>query len=78
MSQDFTGNVKEIISSAKCTAISRQVSAYSLLGVSIGICRRALVDESGMIKRRAGRTIHQRMVAVHGKLCTKPHRNSNQ
>jgi hypothetical protein len=37
------------ISSAKFTAISRQLSPDLLLGVSAGICQRGLVDESGMI-----------------------------
>jgi hypothetical protein len=37
------------ILSAKFTAIYRQVSPYSLLGVSADICQRALVDELGMI-----------------------------
>jgi hypothetical protein len=35
--------------SAKFTAISRQVSPASLFVVSIGYYQRALVDESGMI-----------------------------
>jgi hypothetical protein len=47
----------------------------SLQIVSAGICQRALVDESGMI--RWGRTIDHKMVAVHGALCTIPSRNSN-
>jgi hypothetical protein len=38
------------ISSAKFTDISRYVSPDSLLGVSAGICHRALVGESGMIR----------------------------
>jgi hypothetical protein len=42
------------ISLAKFVAISRQVSPDSLLGVSIGICHRALVDESGIIRTRMG------------------------
>jgi len=42
------------ILSAKFTVISRQVSPDSLLGVSAGICQRALVDESGMIRTQMG------------------------
>jgi hypothetical protein len=42
------------ISSAKLTAIPRQVSPDSLLGVSAGTCERALVDESGIIRTRMG------------------------
>jgi hypothetical protein len=41
-------------SSAKFTAISRHVSPDSLLGVSAGICHRALMDESGMIRTQDG------------------------
>jgi hypothetical protein len=42
------------ISSAIFTAISRQVSLDSLLDISSGICYRALVDESGMIRIQIG------------------------
>jgi hypothetical protein len=42
------------ISSAKLTAISRQVSPHSLLCVSAGIYQRVLVDESGMIITQMG------------------------
>jgi hypothetical protein len=38
------------ISLAKFTATSLQVSPDSLLGVSAGICQRAVVDESGVIR----------------------------
>jgi hypothetical protein len=38
------------ISSAKLTAISCQVSPDWLQGVSVGVCQRAPVDESGIIK----------------------------
>jgi hypothetical protein len=64
------------ISSAKFTAIFA-ISSDFLLDVSVGICRRALVDESGMIGTR-GCTVGQKMVAVHGTLCTIPLRNSSQ
>jgi hypothetical protein len=50
----------------------------SLVGVSDGICHRALVDESGMIRTQMGSTVDQKMTAVHGALCTIPPRNSNQ
>jgi hypothetical protein len=43
------------ILSAKFTAISRHVSPDSLLGVSAGICQRALLDESGMIRTHMGK-----------------------
>jgi hypothetical protein len=67
------------ISTAKFTVISHQASPDSLLGVSSGIFRRALVDESGMIVTQVGtHTIDQKMTAVHGTLCTIPPRNSNQ
>jgi hypothetical protein len=35
--------------------ISRQVSPTSLLGVSVGICHRARVGESGMIRTQMGK-----------------------
>jgi hypothetical protein len=41
-------------SSAKFTAISLQVLPASLLGVCAGYCKRALVDESGMIRTQMG------------------------
>jgi hypothetical protein len=46
--------MKEIFLSAKFTAISRQVCPDSLLGVCAGICQRAVVDESGMIRNQIG------------------------
>jgi hypothetical protein len=49
-----------------------------LLGAYAGTCQRAVVDESGIIISQMGHTIHQKMVAVHGTLCTIPHRNSYQ
>jgi hypothetical protein len=42
------------ISSAKFAAISRQVSPDSLLGASAGICQRALVGKSGMMRTQTG------------------------
>jgi hypothetical protein len=67
------------ISSAKFTATSHQVSPYSLIVVSAGICQRGLVNESGIIKElRWGYTIDQKVVAEHGTLCTIPSHNSNQ
>jgi hypothetical protein len=38
------------ISSAKFTAIYRQISRDSRLGVSVGICQTTLVNELGMIR----------------------------
>jgi hypothetical protein len=52
------------IYSAKFTAISHQVSPNSLVYVSAGICQRALVDESGMIRTQTGHTIDKKMVTV--------------
>jgi hypothetical protein len=65
---------KKDISSAKFT-ISRQVSPDSLLGVSVGMCQRALVDQSGMIIIQI--SVDQKMVAVRGTLRMIPPRNSN-
>jgi hypothetical protein len=59
--------------SAKLKNISRKIPA-SLLNVSAAV--RALEDESG-IKLRCGLTVDQKMVAVHGNLCTIPRRNTN-
>jgi hypothetical protein len=42
------------ISTAKFTVISYQASPDSLLAVSSGVFRRALVDESGMIVTQVG------------------------
>jgi hypothetical protein len=66
------------ISSAKFIAICRQVSPDSLLGVSTGICRRALVDESGRLELRRGSTVDQKMVEVHVTFCMLSPRNSEQ
>jgi hypothetical protein len=41
-------------SSAKSTDSSRQLFRASLLDISTGICQRALVDESGMIRTQTG------------------------
>jgi hypothetical protein len=41
-------------SQAKFTAISRQVSPVSQPEVSAGYCKRALADESGMIRNQTG------------------------
>jgi hypothetical protein len=69
--------MKEILRRQNSTVILRQVSPDLLLGVSAGICLRALVDESGEIRTQTGFTIHHKMVAVHGTLCTISSRNSN-
>jgi hypothetical protein len=69
---------KKDISSAKFTVLSRQISSDSLLAVSDGMCQRALVVKSGIIRTERGRTIYQKMVAVHETLCTIPPRNSSQ
>jgi hypothetical protein len=63
-------------SSAKFTAISRQVSP-SLLGVSAGYCQRALVNEPGKIRTQVGRHDKSEIVAVCGTPCAIPPRNSN-
>jgi hypothetical protein len=57
--------VKIYTSSAKFTAILA-VSPDSLLGVSAGICQKALVRKSGMIRTQLGTHNRPEMVAVHG------------
>jgi hypothetical protein len=42
--------MKEIVRKQNSTAIFRQVSPASLIDFSTGNCKRALVDESGMIR----------------------------
>jgi hypothetical protein len=59
------------VSSAKFTAISRQVSPDMVLGVSSGTCQRALVYES-VITGTWGCTIERKIVAIHGTLWTIP------
>jgi hypothetical protein len=63
-------------SSAKFTAIYRQVSPASLPNVFASYCQRALVDESGMIGTQARMHNRSAMVAVHGTPCAIPPRNS--
>jgi hypothetical protein len=61
-------SIKRDTSSAKFTAISRQVSPTFLLGVSPGNCHIALVDESGMAGTQMGmqnRFIHSYMKQFH-------------
>jgi hypothetical protein len=53
-------------SSAKLTDISRQDSPDSLLDVSVGICYRALVDESGVIRTQMRTHNTSEMVTVRG------------
>jgi hypothetical protein len=48
-----------------------------LLGVSAGVCRRARVDELGMIINEM-ETHNRLMIAVHGTHYTIQQRNSNQ
>jgi hypothetical protein len=50
----------------KFIAISRHISPGSLLGVPTGICERALMDESEVIRTQMGRTVEQKVVVVHG------------
>jgi hypothetical protein len=52
------------ISSAKFTAMSRQVSPDSQLGISVGICQRALVDESGFLSQDDTYLIDQEIPTV--------------
>jgi hypothetical protein len=47
-----------------------------MLSVSPGICQRVLLDES--LELRKERTIDQKVVGVHGTLCTIPPRKSSQ
>jgi hypothetical protein len=58
-------------------AISLQVSPASLLGVSVGYCSTALVDESGMIRTQMGTHNRLEMVAITGTPWAIPPRNSN-
>jgi hypothetical protein len=46
--------MKEVVCNQKLAAISHQVSPASLLDVSAGNCQRALVDESGTIRKTDG------------------------
>jgi hypothetical protein len=41
-------------SPVKFTSISRQLFSVSLLGVPVGFCQGALVDQSGMIRTQMG------------------------
>jgi hypothetical protein len=59
MSKNPTG-MKKLLRWQNQTVISRQVSPASLLDVSAGKWRTALVDEAGMIERRWGSTTDQK------------------
>jgi hypothetical protein len=59
-------SLKTDTSSSIFAAISRQVSPTSQLGISAGNCRRALVDESGVIRTQMRTHNRSYMVAVHG------------
>jgi hypothetical protein len=65
-----TANMKEIIHRENSAAISCQVSHASLLYVSADICRRDLVDESGMIRNMMSTQNKAQVVAVQGSPCT--------
>jgi hypothetical protein len=51
---NISASMKEVLRRQNSTAVSRQVSPDSLLYVSTGNCRGALVDESGMIRKSDG------------------------
>jgi hypothetical protein len=58
--------MKEILSQQNSRQFLAKLIPDSLLGVSSGYFKRALVDESGMIRTNNGeRTIDQKMIAVH-------------
>jgi hypothetical protein len=61
--------VKEILRKQNLTAISRQVSYISLLDVSAGNSKIALVDGSAMIRTQMGSHNTQEMIAVQGSPC---------
>jgi hypothetical protein len=75
MLENSTGRKRDH-SSAKFTAISRQVSPASPPDVSAGNCQRALVDESGIIRTQMNTHNRSVMVAVLGTLCAIPPRNN--
>jgi hypothetical protein len=77
MLNDPTG-MKEILRRQNSRTFLAKFLPASLLGVSVGICKGALVDESGMIRTLMGTHNKSEIVAVHGKLCTIQPRNSNQ
>jgi hypothetical protein len=62
----------EDTSSAKFTSFSGQVSTASLPDASAGYCKRALVDELGMIRTQMGKHNRSEMVAVLGTPCAIP------
>jgi hypothetical protein len=64
--------MKRDTSYAKFMAISLQVSPALLPDVSANNCRRALVDESGMIRTQMGMHNRSEMVAVLGAPCAIP------
>jgi hypothetical protein len=64
-------------SPAKLTDISCKVFPSSVLGISVDICQRALVDESRMIRNQMGTHIRS-LAAVNGTLYTVPPYKCNQ
>jgi hypothetical protein len=59
----------EILRRQNSAAIPRQASTASLLDVSAGHCRTALVNESGTIRNEMGTHNRSEMVAVEGSRC---------
>jgi proline dehydrogenase len=73
--------MQEILRRQNAWTFLAKFFSASLLQVSAGICQRALLDESRMIRTQMGsHNIYKKMVAVHGTLCMTPlrNRNSNQ
>jgi hypothetical protein len=69
--------MKQMLRRQNSAAISLQVSPASLLGVSEGNCKRALVDESEMFRNQIGTHNRSEMVAVQGHLVGQSHNNKS-
>jgi hypothetical protein len=62
-------SMKEILRRAKLNGHFFAKVLLLLLDVSAGYCQRALVDESGMIRKQMGMHIRSEMVALQGLPC---------
>jgi hypothetical protein len=65
--------MKETLRRQNFSAISRQISPVSLLDISAGHCRTALVDESEWIEMKWGSTTDQKWSRCKGCLVRQPH-----
>jgi hypothetical protein len=70
----FLQHVKEPCVALRCY-VSKIQGHFSRLPC---FTARSLVDESGVLELKWGRTVDQKMVTVLGTLCTTPPRKSNQ